>query len=195
MRQRVALILVCCAASAAALLTIHRPRGAALAQPGGAGSGPADDSRAPLGQLQAQVKHLESLVPDQAAVMTKVGYHFTNLYVAIERENWPLADFYLGEAQNNIDWAVRVRPMRKDPAGRDVDLGGIAESLKNTQLAGLKQAIAAKQKDRSLQLYDQTMTACYACHKASGKPYLRPQRPTEPEVKIINFDPNATLPE
>jgi len=27
--------------------------------------------------LQAQVKDLESLLPDQAAVMSNVGYHFT----------------------------------------------------------------------------------------------------------------------
>ena len=146
-------------------------------------------------QLPAvQVKHLEGVVPDQAAVMTKVAYHFTNLYFAINSQNWPLADFYLGETQNNIDWAVRVKPVRKDSAG-DIELGGIADSLRNTQLAGLKRAIAAGQKDQSLKLYEETMVACYACHKASSKPYLRPQRPTQPEVKIINFDPNATSPQ
>jgi hypothetical protein len=61
------------------------------------------DAAALVAQLQAQVKHLEGVVPDQAAVMTMVGYHFTNLYFAIDRENWPLADFYLSETQNNID--------------------------------------------------------------------------------------------
>src|SRR5262249_14122123 len=85
-----------------------------------------NDRQAQIEQLQAQIKRLEGLVPDQAAVMTKVGYHFTNLYVAIARENWALADFYLGEAQNNIDWAVRAKPVRKDSQGRDIDLAGIA---------------------------------------------------------------------
>src|SRR2546423_3571122 len=162
------LVPACCAAAAVVILGLHRPRPVAVAQPAGAAPGP----QAQVAQLQAQVKHLESLLPDQAAVMTKVGYHFTNLYSAIDRENWPLADFYLGEAQNNIDWAVRVRPVRQDSAGHDVDLAGIAESIKNTQLKDLKGAIAAKDKPRSVRLYDQALEACYACHKASSKPYL-----------------------
>jgi hypothetical protein len=33
------------------------------------------------------------------------------------------------------------------------------------------------------------------CHKASGKPYLRPMVPTEPGQSIINFDAAATWPE
>jgi hypothetical protein len=189
MPRPLVLLAICCASTAIAVVGLRRP--SALAQSSDQKAG----SEAQVVQLQAQLKRLEGLVPDQAAVMTEVGYHFTNLYFAIDEENWPLADFYLSETQNNIDWAVRVRPMRKDSAGRDIDLGGISESVKNTQLAGLKQAIAAKQKDQSFRLYEQTMEACYACHKASSKPYLRPQRPTEPEVKIINFDPNATRPQ
>jgi hypothetical protein len=186
----------CCTAAAVVAVTLRHPHATAAAQPAAtATAGAAADGQAQIAQLQAQVKHLETLLPDQAAVMTKVGYHFTNLYAAIDHENWPLADFYLSETQNNIDWAVRVKPVRQDAAGRDVDLGGIADSVKNTQLKALKDAIAAKDRSRAVALYDQTLTACYACHKASAKPYLRPQRPAGPEVNLINFDPNATTPE
>jgi hypothetical protein len=151
------------------------------------------DSTVDVAQLREQVKHLESIVPDQAAVMTKVGYHYTNLWFAVQHDNWPLADFYLGEVRNNLKWAVRAKPIRVVKVGT-LDLNGIAEAIDNTQFAQLKQAIDAKQKDQFVQLYEQTLTACYACHQASEKPYLRPQKPTEPEVKIINFDPNATWP-
>ena len=151
---------------------------------------PAND----IPQLRDQIKHLESLVPDQAAVMTKVAYHFTNLYIAIDKENWPLADFYLGEARNNIQWAVRTKPIRKDPLGRIIDLGAIAQALDNTQLTDLKNAIAAKDKLRTITLYEQTLNGCYGCHTASGKPFLHLQKPTLPEVKIINFDPAAVAP-
>ena len=145
-------------------------------------------------KLQAELKRLEGLLPDQAAVMSHVGYHFSNLWWAIDRENWPLADFYLGETKNNIDWAVRTRPVRKNNAGQDVDLRAIAQALENTQFAQFKQAIAARQKDGCVKLYEQTMEGCYACHKASDKPYLRPQKPARPEAPIINFDPTATTP-
>jgi hypothetical protein len=188
MRRRFTFLSLCLAASAAVALAVRHPRSAAMAQ-GSAGAKPQGPSSAQVAELAAQVKHLEGLVPDQAAVMTKVGDHFTNLYFAIDRQNWPLADFYLGEAQNNIDWAVRVKPVRKDAAGRDVDLGGIAGSLKSTQLAQLKAAIAAKDVPKALAAYDQTLEACYACHKTSSKPYLRPKRPSEAEVKILLFDP------
>jgi hypothetical protein len=151
------------------------------------------DSAAEIAQLREQVKQLETLVPDQAAVMTKVAYHFTNLYIAAQQENWPLADFYLGEVRNNVKWAVRAKPIRTVRAGT-LDLNGIAQAIDNTQFAELKKAIDTKQKDRFNQAYEQTLTACYSCHQASEKPYLRPQKPTEPEVKIVNFDPAATWP-
>ena len=151
------------------------------------------DPAAELTQLREQVKHLESLVPDQAAVMTKVGYHFTNLWIAVRHDNWPLADFYLGEVRNNVKWAVRAKPIRTVRAGT-LDLNGIAQAIDNTQFADLKKAIDAKQKEQFIKSYEETMTACYACHQASEKPYLRPQKPSEPEVKVVNFDPNATWP-
>jgi hypothetical protein len=151
------------------------------------------DSAAEINQLREQVKHLESIVPDQSAVMTKVAYHFTNLWIAVQHDNWPLADYYLGEVRNNVKWAVRAKPIRTVRAGT-LDLNGIAEAIDNTQFADLKKAIDAKQKEQFVQLYEQTLTACYACHQASEKPYLRPQKPAEPEVKIINFDPTATWP-
>ena len=140
-----------------------------------------------IDQLREQMKHLEGLVPDQAAVMTKVGYHFTNLYVALQHDNWALADFYLGEARNNIKWAVRTKPIRKDPQNRDIDLVAIAQAVDGTQLAALQKAIAAKDNAQCVTLYRQTLDACYGCHTASGKPYLKLQEPAEPEVKIVRM--------
>jgi len=37
--------------------------------------------------------------------------------------------------------------------------------------------------------YRHTIEGCYACHKASDKPYLRPRIPEPPESRIINVDP------
>ena len=148
-----------------------------------------EDTQRQVEQLQQQIKKLEALIPDQAAVMTHVGYHFTNLYIAVQKENWPLADFYLGETLNNIKWAVRAKPIRKNSAGQEIDLAAIAQAIENTQFKELKQAIAAKDKQQCVKVYEQTLAGCYACHTASSKPYLKPMIPTEPEVKIINFDP------
>ncbi len=63
--------------------------------------------------LAAEVKALKELIPDQAHIMADVGYHFTNLWFAGTAENWPLADFYLGETKSHLRWAVRAKPMRR----------------------------------------------------------------------------------
>lgn len=152
-------------------------------------------ANAEIAALREQLKKTEGLVPDQAAVMTHVGYHYSNLWFAAEQENWPLADFYLGETRANIKWAVRAKPFRKGPNGENIDLGAIAQALDNTNLAGLKQAIEAKQKTQFAALYTEALSVCYACHKASGKPYLRPQIPASPEARMINMDPNAKSPQ
>ncbi|WP_165231600.1 hypothetical protein [Aquisphaera insulae] len=140
------------------------------------------------------MKALKELVPDQAHIMADVGYHFTNLWFAGGAENWPLADFYLNESKSHLRWAVRAKPIRKDSAGRDVNLPGILEAFENSQLTQLKGAVDRKDRTAFEAVYRESLTVCYACHKASDKPYLRPQIPTQPVAGIINFDPKANWP-
>jgi hypothetical protein len=144
--------------------------------------------------LAAEVRALRELVPDQAHIMADVGDHFTNLWFAGEAENWPLADFYLGETKSHLKWAVRAKPIRKDNAGRDINLPAILEAFENGQLTQLKQAVDRKDKLGFEAVYRESLSICYACHKASDKPYLRPQVPKVPEAGIINFDPKADWP-
>jgi len=144
--------------------------------------------------LATEVKALKELVPDQAHIMADVGYHFSNLWFAGEAGNWPLADFYLGETKSHLRWAVRAKPIRKDNAGREINLPGILEAFENSQLTPLKQAVDRKDNVKFAAVYKESLTVCYACHKASDKPYLRPQVPAKPEAGIINFDPDANWP-
>jgi len=144
--------------------------------------------------LAAELKALKELIPDQAHVMADVGYHFTNLWFAGKAENWPLADFYLAETKSHLRWAVRVKPIRKDNRGQDINLGNILEAFENSQLTELKQAVDRKDRQAFESVYRTSLTSCYSCHKASDKPYLRPQVPDRPEASIINFDPKADWP-
>lgn len=166
--------------------------------PGCSGTAPAappeNGNGKSIAELAAEVKALRELVPDQAHVMTDVGYHFTNLWFAGRAENWPLADFYLSETKSHLRWAVRVNPIRKDDAGRDINLPGILEAFENSQLTQMKKAVVEKDKTAFTIVYMQSLMMCYACHKAVDKPYLRPRIPTSPAVGIINFDPKAEGP-
>jgi hypothetical protein len=124
--------------------------------------------------------------------MTHVAYHFANLWFAGAQRNWPLADFYLGEVRSDLKWAARVHPVRQGPGG-EVNVAGIAESVDNTQLTALAQAVHNGRADQFARAYDDTLRACYACHEAIGKPYLRPQRPIAPEAQIIQFGMDGPL--
>jgi hypothetical protein len=139
-------------------------------------------------QLEARVKQLEGVAPNQAAVMANVAYHFTNLWFAAEKQNWPLADFYLSEIRDSLKRAVRVHPVRQGPSG-EVDVAGLAEAVDNTQFAELKKVIEGKEREAFVRAYDEVRLACSSCHQAVGKAYLRVQRPRSPAVQVINFGP------
>ena len=145
--------------------------------------------------LRAEVDHLKDVVPSQSHAMTDVGYQFANLWFAAEKRNWPLATFYLNETRSHIRWTIRIRPVRKDLAGNPVDLKGIFDPIENGVMASLKEAIEKKDRDQFVTSYKQTLEACYACHKASDKPFLRPMIPVSGSQSIINPDPNAKWPE
>jgi hypothetical protein len=76
-----------------------------------------------------------------------------------------------------------------------VDLRAILQAFENTPLKQLEDAIQAKDKGKFEKEYRFTLETCYACHKASDKPFIRLQIPTHPETPIINFDPKADWPQ
>jgi hypothetical protein len=152
---------------------------------------PAASSQEQPENLAARVKAVEDLIPSQSHMMADVSDHFTNLWFAGRAENWPLADFYLSETQSHLRWAVRRIPIRKDKQGHDINLGNILQAFENSQLTQLKGTIDRKEKGGFEKIYKESLSVCYSCHVAVDKPYLRPQVPTEPASRIINFDPTA----
>jgi len=149
---------------------------------------------AKLAALQAEVNRLKDISADQSTVMASVAYHYANLWFAAQNENWPLAEFYFDEARSDLHWAVRIIPVRETSAG-DVDLKAILQAVDTSLLSEVGKAIDGKDREKFALSYRQSLEGCYACHKASEKPYLRPQIPERPAVPIINFNPDATWPQ
>lgn len=145
-----------------------------------------------LATLASEIEIIKGKLTDQSHVMQDVSYHFSNLWFAGQYQNWDLAKFYASETKSHLNWAVRVIPVRKDNAGREVVLKPILEGLENGPLKELLDAVAKGDKPAFEVAYRRTMEACYGCHKAADKPFIRPQIPSEPESPIINFDPKAT---
>jgi cytochrome c553 len=168
--------------------------GAATASTQGIAAGDAKDS-GDLDTLRSDVARLKANAPSQSHTMSDVGYHWTNLWFAGEKKNWPLAKFYFDETRQHILWTIRLRPVRKGPDGNDVNLVPIFEGIDTSAFKAMADAIQQQDAQKFAAAYRTTLEACYGCHKASGKPYLRPTIPTAPSQAIINFDPAATWPQ
>ena len=148
-----------------------------------------------LDALRAGVARLKINAPSRSHTMSDVGYHWTNLWFAGEKKNWPLAKFYFDESRQHILWTIRLRPVRKGPDGQDVNLVPIFESIDTSAFKAVTDAIQAQNSAAFSAAYRMTLEACYSCHKASGKPYMRPMVPTVPAQSLINFDGTATWPQ
>jgi hypothetical protein len=159
--------------------------------------GTTEDAKATndLDALRAEVARLKANAPSQSHTMSDVGYHWTNLWFAGEKKNWPLAKFYFDETRQHILWTIRLRPVRKGPDGKDVNLVPIFEGIDTSAFKAMADAIQGQDAPAFAAAYRMTLEACYGCHKASGKPYLRPMIPTAPAQTIVNFDPAATWPQ
>jgi hypothetical protein len=139
----------------------------------------------------ADIERLKTLVPSQSHTMQDVAFHWTNLWFAGQQGNWPLARFYFDEAHQHIEWTIRIRPIRQDPDGRDVDLPSIFQAVDSTLFAAVKIAIEQQNAAQFAAAYKNSLDGCYSCHKSSGKPYLHPVIPTAPAQTIIDFSPGT----
>jgi hypothetical protein len=144
------------------------------------------DATVEIAALKKEIEVLKGKVPDQSHVMKDVSYHFTNLWFAGQKQNWPLAKFYLDETRAHLKWAVRVIPVRK-VAGGELDLRPMLEGIDQSSFEPLQKTIDAKSLEDFSKGYRQALVGCYSCHAASQKPFLRLKVPEEPESKIIDF--------
>jgi hypothetical protein len=146
--------------------------------------------------LPQEVATLKQLVPTNSTIMMDVQWHWTNLWWAGRRRNWPLAQYYFNEARGHIQQLVRKNPTIKNQIdGTTVELQGIFDGIDTSSLAMVKDAIEKKNALAFEKNYRVMLESCYACHKSIGRPYIRPQMPTAQVQAMINMDPNATWPE
>ena len=185
-RSKLSMILILCFAIIASL-PLLRSQPAAQTQ-GTPATKPAASTNE-IAALRADIEALKGKATDQAHVMHSVAYHFGNLWFAGEKKNWPLADFYWAETRSHMRWAVRVIPVRKDPQGNEVRLQDILDPIEKSVFEDLHKSISEKSADRFRDSYKKMLDSCYACHLASGKPFLKLQIPTQPPEPLIRFEP------
>jgi len=149
-----------------------------------------------LEQLPQEVATLRQLIPTNSTIMMDVQWHWTNLWWAGKKRNWPLAQYYFNESRGHIQQLVRKNPtIRNQDTGMDVELQGIFDGIDTSSLAMVKDSIAKKDALGFEKNYKTMLESCYSCHKSVGRPYIRPQMPTAQVQAMVNMDPNATWPQ
>jgi hypothetical protein len=138
-----------------------------------------------IAELKSEIEALRGSLPSQSHTMADVEFHFANLWFAGKNEDWPLATFYFNETRSHLNWAVRVRPVRRVSSG-ELDLRPMLAGIESSGLADLKTAIDNNDSAAFEAAYRGMMGQCYACHVAAEKPYLQPHIPESPPSAMVN---------
>ena len=128
------------------------------------------------------------------AEMQDVAINWASLWFAAQRKNWPLARYFYNEARSHIAWTVRINPNDK-VNGEIVDLKSIYDAIDTSSLMMVREAIEKQNSTQFVSAYKTMLESCYSCHKAAGKPMIRPQIPTASALTIVNLDPAASWPQ
>jgi len=148
---------------------------------------PAADPAADVAALKAEIETLKGMLPSQSHTMIDVEYHFANLWFAAKANNWPLATFYLNETRGHLNWAVRVRSVRKLANGSELDLRPILKGIEDGAFANLKTVVDKHDAAAFEPAYRTMLGQCIACHEAIEKPFLRPDVPKSPPSALIDM--------
>ena len=98
-----------------------------------------------MDQVPQEVATLRQLIPTNSTIMMDVQWHWTNLWWAGKKRNWPLAQYYFNESRGHIQQLVRKNPtIRNQVDGTDVELQGIFDGIDTSSLAMVKDAIEKK---------------------------------------------------
>src|SRR4029453_11104163 len=190
MMSRIALLhaLVVVVGAGAACRQAPAAQSAAAAQPATAA---ADE----IAALKTDVEVLKGKAPWASGALADVGFFGVNLWFAGQSANWPLAGYYFSEARNHVRWLTRINPMPKGPDGMPVDVTSIFDAIDTTTFADVKTAIDKKDGRQFEKAYRGALESCYQCHKAVGRPYLRPMIPKSLPQTIVNLDAGANWPQ
>src|SRR5215469_5096284 len=90
-----------------------------------AGKDPADPAKADVAKIDLKalnddVARLKSIVPSNSHIMEDVSFHYSNLWFAGQKKNWPLAMFYFNETRNHIRWLIQKSPTAKTRRSRQL---------------------------------------------------------------------------
>ena len=130
-----------------------------------------------LALLHRAVDSLKAQTPGLGEYMSTIQLHAAKLWFAGQAANWKLARYEHDELEETIE-AAEVLHARKN----DVDITAVLESVRQTQLPMVEQAISRKSPTAFKSAYSQTLAACNGCHRPAGYEFIHIITPTREPV-------------
>jgi len=115
------------------------------------------------------IGRLAEIQPGLGTIMREFGHRFYIAYYAAKADNWELAEYQIHELIEAQEIAEATRPKYAKQL----------KSFEDGSIKRLQNSIEAKDWKLFQQKYSETTTACNACHKINGHPYINYQLPKE----------------
>ena len=115
------------------------------------------------------IGRLAEIQPGLGTIMREFGHRFYIAYYAAKADNWELAKYQIHELIEAQEIAEATRPKYAKQL----------KSFEDGSIKRLQNSIEAKDWKLFQQKYSETTTACNACHKINGHPYINYQLPKE----------------
>jgi hypothetical protein len=137
-----------------------------------------------LKDVQQQLDQLKQQAPGLGEYMTTIQLHAAKVWFAVGASNWDLASYELDAMSETMDGARALHVFKNG-----LDISGVLESLQQTQIPLMRQAIASKTNGAFSSAYGETLDACNSCHRSAGYGFISIITPTAPPVTNQRWDP------
>jgi hypothetical protein len=134
--------------------------------------------------IQAEMTNTKPNAPGLGEFMTTIQLHVGKLWYAGKASYWELAQYELDELQETMESARTLHAVKNG-----VDISGVLDSVIQTQVAELSEAIKRKKQNDFVKAYDETLSACNGCHQESGHNFIQIVRPSAPPVTNQRWEP------
>jgi hypothetical protein len=136
-----------------------------------------------LMDVQQQLDQFKQQAPGLGEYMTTIQLHASKLWFAVGASNWDLALYEIDEMSETMDQARALHVFKNG-----LDISGVLQSVQETQIPLMRQAIASKSSSTFTSAYGETLDACNGCHRSAGYGFISIMPPTAPPVTSQRWD-------
>lgn len=127
----------------------------------------------------------KAYVPGLEQFMNLILIEHNKLWFAAKARNWPLASYELGEIKEIMGDVQDFVPTFKG-----LPLADMLDAVITKEIAGLENAVEAKDFKSFVAGYDKLTAACNACHQGTENGFIVIQRPSRPAFTNQDYRPH-----